>query len=809
MADIYKTKEIETNINERGVNLGNVDVTLYTMDKGSAAFKVYLKREVDYANEKVYDPVNLYTTNMTPRIDIVAADGSVFANEPIDIVIPENGVIQYIVSDYVIRHAGKMDVYIYLENKSESVQVANFYFYIEEDGVARRLGKEITGGRLEDVVKNVMSGQLMELLSEDFREQLEREIKSFLQDHNKDFNLRFEDLTREEKDELMKNLTNQGLADFRIEDNSIFNEKLVDGTIQPEKTSFFDVNDNLFNADSIIQSKSIDIDGSIIDDKDRWLSDFIKVPYSKLMSITPGAYRIGVFDENKKFVVRLGATSSENLIDFKTRTNAYYIRLSGSIDPNKVMLNEGSVLSELTEKRTKINKKYLPSVEELNQDELAFLIKNIIKDHSITPVKTNFLKEQTTNNLLDLSRVLNYKTVDIDGTIVDDKDRWLTDYIYIDPTQKEQLNFPTGSYRIACYDENKEFINRRGVTNDNKILIEPTSKARFVRISGAKSLSVMMINKGNSLLPLETYKGDVIKMIEDIKVGLDNSIYFKKSNNLFNRRNSQEDKTLDTDGSIIDQENWVVSPKIEVEPSSTIAFTTDVTVKWAVFDSEGKLLSRSGKVAGQTSTLIVPKNASYILLSVVKTTLDRFIANYGTEPMPFEEFGYTLISTNEAPITISSDIVPTQSGGGTVVQGGTVVDLKNSKQILSETSKSYEAEQTEKIYSTTQNSQLDYIELSTNNVNAEIILTYIDEKGTNVKAGVSKPGVLETIPLTLQNIVEYGYPNVEYLYYDPKKASYKIALKNLNFSNGFELSVKNSGSSTINITTKIVGRYYV
>ena len=142
MADIYKTKEIETNINERGVNLGNVDVTLYTMDKDTAAFKIYLKREVNYGNEKVYDSVNLYTADMTPRIDIVAADGSVFSNEPIDIVIPESGVIQYIVSDYVIRHAGKMDVYIYLENKSESVQVANFYFYIEEDGVARRLGKK-------------------------------------------------------------------------------------------------------------------------------------------------------------------------------------------------------------------------------------------------------------------------------------------------------------------------------------------------------------------------------------------------------------------------------------------------------------------------------------------------------------------------------------------------------------------------------------------------------------------------------------------------------------------------------------------
>ena len=99
MTDIYKTKEIHTNINERSVNLGNIDVTLYTMDKGSAAFKIYLKREVNYGNDKILDSINLYKADMTPRIDLVTSDGSIFANEPIDIVIPESGVIQYIVSD--------------------------------------------------------------------------------------------------------------------------------------------------------------------------------------------------------------------------------------------------------------------------------------------------------------------------------------------------------------------------------------------------------------------------------------------------------------------------------------------------------------------------------------------------------------------------------------------------------------------------------------------------------------------------------------------------------------------------------------
>ena len=360
MADIYKTKEIETNINERGVNLGNVDVTLYTMDKGSAAFKIYLKREVNYGNEKVYDSVNLYTTDMTPRIDIVAADGSVFSNEPVDIVIPENGVIQYIISDYVIRHAGKMDVYIYLENKSESVQVANFYFYIEEDGVARRLGKEITGDRLDDIVKNVMSGQLMELLSEDYREQLDKEIKQFLSDNNKDFNLKFEDLTRDEKDELMKNLTNQGLADFKIEDNSILNEKLVDGTIQPEKTNFFKLSTNLFNKDKAQLNKTIENGKEVTDDK-RWLSGYMPVTRGEKIQFTEGSYRIAFYDKDHKFLIQTGLTNSYNTTP--TAVPMAYFRVSSSVDIDTVMINKGDTLlpyEPYIESRILLKSEYVP-----------------------------------------------------------------------------------------------------------------------------------------------------------------------------------------------------------------------------------------------------------------------------------------------------------------------------------------------------------------------------------------------------------------------------------------------------------------
>ena len=102
--------------------------------------------------------------------------------------------------------------------------------------------------------------------------------------------------------------------------------------------------------------------------------------------------------------------------------------------------------------------------------------------------------------------------------------------------------------------------------------------------------------------------------------------------------------------------------------------------------------------------------------------------------------------------------------------------MENSKQISNEVSEVYLSNEERNIYSTTKTSQLDYVEISTNSIDAEIVLSYSDEENT-VLANTSVPGELEELPLTLQNIVEYGYPNVEYLYYDPKKLVIKLHLK--------------------------------
>ncbi len=146
---IYKNKDIETNINERGAELGNINVNFYTEDNGTASIRIKMKKQNGTS-------IDFNKTDMLPRLDLYAKDGSIFTNEPVDIVLPEQGLIQYKVTDYVIRHEGKMDCKLFLENGTESVHVANFYFVIKDSGITGAIGKEIHVDILDDKVKKVL-----------------------------------------------------------------------------------------------------------------------------------------------------------------------------------------------------------------------------------------------------------------------------------------------------------------------------------------------------------------------------------------------------------------------------------------------------------------------------------------------------------------------------------------------------------------------------------------------------------------------------------------------------------------------------
>src|SRR5699024_3161417 len=171
--EIYKNKDIEANINERGVDLGNRNVNFYTEDNGVAYIRIKIKKQDGTS-------VNFNETDMMPRLDLYAADGSIFKNETVNIVLPEYGFIQYKVSDYVIRHEGKMDCKLFLENDTESVHVANFYFVIKDSEITGAIGKEIRVELLEDVVRKVMSDNALGLLDDEYKDKINEDVVEYI-----------------------------------------------------------------------------------------------------------------------------------------------------------------------------------------------------------------------------------------------------------------------------------------------------------------------------------------------------------------------------------------------------------------------------------------------------------------------------------------------------------------------------------------------------------------------------------------------------------------------------------------------------
>ena len=170
---IYKNKDIQANINERGVELGNINVNFYTEDNGTASIRIKMRNQQGV-------PINFNNTDMQPRLDLYAKDGSIFTNESVDIVLPEQGLIQYKVTDYVIRHEGKMDCKLFLENGTESVHVANFYFVIKDSGVTGAVGKEIKVDILQDMVRDVMVENAMGLLDDEYKDKINQDVVEYI-----------------------------------------------------------------------------------------------------------------------------------------------------------------------------------------------------------------------------------------------------------------------------------------------------------------------------------------------------------------------------------------------------------------------------------------------------------------------------------------------------------------------------------------------------------------------------------------------------------------------------------------------------
>lgn len=158
--ETFKQGEVTARIDERGIDLGNINVNLYTMDNSTSVLDIHIKKRNIFSEEKEFIPVNLNQTTFKPVLHLIAEDGSIFTNEELEVVKAEEGHVRYNVSDYVTKHIGRVQAKLFLIDSSNSTNdsshVADFYFKVNDSGITKAIGKEVHVDMLDDIVERIL-----------------------------------------------------------------------------------------------------------------------------------------------------------------------------------------------------------------------------------------------------------------------------------------------------------------------------------------------------------------------------------------------------------------------------------------------------------------------------------------------------------------------------------------------------------------------------------------------------------------------------------------------------------------------------
>ncbi|WP_432368651.1 BppU family phage baseplate upper protein [Staphylococcus chromogenes] len=176
---IYKNADITANINERTVELGDINTNFYTEDDNSASIRIYIKLGGV--------PFDLSTTNLKPKLNLFLSDGSIFTNETLEVVTPNKGVVQYKVSDKVINHAGRVNAKLFLVSDQQKVHVANFSFNIVDSGVEKAIAKEVSVTLVDDTVRRIIKENAIQSLGDDFEPKLKSDVIEYLNENVEKF----------------------------------------------------------------------------------------------------------------------------------------------------------------------------------------------------------------------------------------------------------------------------------------------------------------------------------------------------------------------------------------------------------------------------------------------------------------------------------------------------------------------------------------------------------------------------------------------------------------------------------------------
>ncbi|TJY14079.1 DUF2479 domain-containing protein [Staphylococcus chromogenes] len=508
---MYKNKDIKAEINEQGVDIGNIGANFYTKDLGTASIRISINWKGSV--------LDLSKTTLKPKLDLFCEDGSIFANEPIEIVSPVNGLIQYNISKDVIKHVGYVTGKLFLVNDAESIHVVTFRFNISDSGIDSVVTKEVSVTLVDDTVRRIIQENAIQLLGDDFESRLNTDVIEHLNSNPDLFKgakgdtgetgatgpkgekgdrgeqgpqgeqgppgpkgdegvIRFENLTQEQQN-LLKGAPGE----------SIINEKAV----TYNKTDFITTGKNIFNPYNLSEGKLISYTTGVVSDNNFYISsDFLPVQ-SSTQYTQSNSDAIIFYDNNKQFISGLARVTPTQSRTFTTPDNAKFIRTS--------TIKEG--VDAYSYKTYQIEKgaattPYEPFKYYLN-GLVVELRDNVVKNNNIADSnvgieKLNFIK--SSQNMFNPNKVTNGVYINpTTGALSSNTSYSASDFIPLSDSTDYIKNNTLNLY--AFYDVNGNFI-KTTTTSTNQIT-KPTN-AQFVRISTlTTAVGSTMLVAGTSL----------------------------------------------------------------------------------------------------------------------------------------------------------------------------------------------------------------------------------------------------------------------------------------------------------------------
>lgn len=242
-------------------------------------------------------------------------------------------------------------------------------------------------------------------------------------------------------------------------------------------------------------------------------------------------------------------------------------------------------------------------------------------------------------------------SVDGSGNIITEAGRWLSGFFPI--KTGEVFKIPSSSYRVAYYDENKNFLIRSGATDTVNAAAGITRG--YFRLSGTNSVSAMQLNKGGTLLAYEPHYIDLKNPKAKPPIEPSDTVFFDLSKNLFDKSEVLLGKSVDTSGNIIDDIRWL-GDFIPCVGSQVFSIPND-TFRIAYYDANKAFIVRSGVSGGGVTSFTTPNSGAIAYMRFSGThNLDLMQVNVGATLLPYEVFGEQKLKTVYLPADLGIDV---------------------------------------------------------------------------------------------------------------------------------------------------------